>query len=199
MRRPLSLVLGTALGTALSTVLLSTVPGVVRGPLTPLGAFAGPVTASADDPAGDQERQVAEVRTATARYADVQEALNNGYAPSRGCVESPEGGMGVHYVNPDLVGRLDLHAPDVVLYEPLPDGSRRLVAVEWLKWDEDQDASTDDDRPSLLGVPFDGPFPADDAMPARYELHAWVWDANPNGMFARWNPNITCANYTGDD
>ena len=27
-------------------------------------------------------------------------------------------------------------------------------------------------------------------------LHAWVWKENPSGMFANWNPNVTCANTT---
>lgn len=36
-------------------------------------------------------------------------------------------------------------------------GSRRLVASEWIVVDKDQDLATDDDRPSLFGVPFNGP------------------------------------------
>jgi len=24
-------------------------------------------------------------------------------------------------------------------------------------------------------------------------LHAWVWKDNPSGMFANWNPRVTCA------
>ena len=29
-------------------------------------------------------------------------------------------------------------------------------------------------------------------LPAFYELHVWLWQPNPSGMFADWNPNVTC-------
>jgi hypothetical protein len=29
-------------------------------------------------------------------------------------------------------------------------------------------------------------------MPEHYDLHAWVWQANPAGMFAAWNPTVSC-------
>ena len=25
-----------------------------------------------------------------------------------------------------------------------------------------------------------------------YTLHAWIWQYNPAGLFAHWNPNVTC-------
>jgi hypothetical protein len=28
--------------------------------------------------------------------------------------------------------------------------------------------------------------------PAFYLMHAWIWMNNPSGMFADWNPKITC-------
>jgi hypothetical protein len=24
------------------------------------------------------------------------------------------------------------------------------------------------------------------------DLHAWIWTDNPNGMFAQWNPSLSC-------
>ena len=30
------------------------------------------------------------------------------------------------------------------------------------------------------------------AGPAFYLMHAWVWKDNPAGMFADWNPDVTC-------
>ncbi len=24
-------------------------------------------------------------------------------------------------------------------------------------------------------------------------MHAWVWKHNPSGMFADWNPNVSCS------
>ncbi|NEA68145.1 hypothetical protein [Streptomyces sp. SID12488] len=71
--------------------------------------------------------------------------------------------------------------------------SRRLVAAEWIVVDKDQDLATDDDRPSMFGVPFDGPMLGHaPGMPIHYDLHAWVWKNNPSGTFARWNPTVTC-------
>ncbi|WP_055526901.1 hypothetical protein [Streptomyces graminilatus] len=91
----------------------------------------------------------------------------------------------------------DLHAPDGdAPAVTAPSGtaeSRRLVAAEWIVVDKDQDVKTDDDRPSLFGMPFDGPMPGHVAgMPVHYDLHVWLWKTNPKGMFARWNPTVTC-------
>ena len=30
-------------------------------------------------------------------------------------------------------------------------------------------------------------------LPAFYELHAWIWEHNPRGMFEDWNPRVSCA------
>ena len=35
-------------------------------------------------------------------------------------------------------------------------------------------------------------------IPAFYELHVWAWQSNPNGMFADWNPRVSCEAYVGD-
>jgi hypothetical protein len=29
-------------------------------------------------------------------------------------------------------------------------------------------------------------------LPAFWELHAWVWRHNPNGLFDDWNPRVSC-------
>jgi hypothetical protein len=29
-------------------------------------------------------------------------------------------------------------------------------------------------------------------MPIHYDLHVWVWDHNPSGMFTQWNPTVSC-------
>lgn len=29
-------------------------------------------------------------------------------------------------------------------------------------------------------------------MPIHFDLHAWVWQDNPAGTFAAWNPDVTC-------
>jgi hypothetical protein len=82
--------------------------------------------------------------------------------------------------------------PEQLLYAP--EGNRRkLVAVEYMVPDADQNLSTDDDRPSLFGRAFDGPMPGHNPrQPIHYDLHVWVWQANPDGVFAQWNPNVEC-------
>jgi hypothetical protein len=37
--------------------------------------------------------------------------------------------------------------------------------------------------------------PADNrfGLPPFYQLHAWVWQDNPSGMFSMWNPAASCS------
>ena len=154
-------------------------------------------------------RQLAAVRAATAKYHDPAAALADGYLPTEFCVASPNGGMGMHYVNPSRVGKLDPLRPDVLLYEPTP-GGPRLVAVEylqfalvqlpesadWTLWflqDPPPEGSTFAPAPSLFGQHFDGPMPGHEpGMPWHYDLHVWLWQANPDGVFSMWNRNVHC-------
>ena len=49
--------------------------------------------------------------------------------------------------------------------------------------------------PSLFGQTFNfTPSPNRYGLPPFYSLHAWIWKHNPSGMFAPWNPNVSCAN-----
>ena len=31
------------------------------------------------------------------------------------------------------------------------------------------------------------------ASTEHYDLHFWIWQPNPDGMFAAWNPSVSCA------
>ncbi|WP_336921026.1 hypothetical protein [Aquipuribacter sp. SD81] len=137
--------------------------------------------------------ELARMRRDLARYTDVEVALADGYVPVSPCEVSDAGGMGVHYLNPALVGSTDPAAPGVLLYEPTADGGARLLGAEWFVPDADQDTSTDEDRPSLLGRPFDGPMLGHGpGMPVHYDLHVWLYETNPAGVFAPWNPRVDC-------
>jgi hypothetical protein len=139
-------------------------------------------------------------RHATAAYADPAAALAGGYAlftdaAGLACIEQPgAGAMGVHYVNGALVqgGVVDAARPQALVYEVDPAGGLRLVALEYVVIQEGWDAAHDG-PPSLFGEPF-MLTPAGNryGLPAFYELHAWVWKANPSGMFSPWNPHVTC-------
>lgn len=168
----------------LLTGALAAVPAVA---LSPTDATAGP-----QHPAHRSDK-IATIRAATAKYHDVDVALADGYVPVSDCVAGPDGAMGVHYMNPALAGApVDLRHPAFLLYLPGDDGLR-LVGVEYFKADADQDLATDDDRPSLLGQDFDGPMPGHGpGAPVHYDLHVWTWAHNPDGMFAEFNPALSC-------
>ncbi|XVV07531.1 hypothetical protein ACQPW3_19980 [Actinosynnema sp. CA-248983] len=133
---------------------------------------------------------LAKVRLATVHFHNVQTALDAGYVPAGDCVP----GMGFHYFNPALAGPgLDIERPELLVYAPTPSGRLRLVAVEWFQVDADGRTDTDFDRPFLFGVGFDGPMEGHGPdMPVHYDLHAWVWEHNPDGMFTAFNPRIVC-------
>jgi len=133
---------------------------------------------------------LAAVRQATARYHDVRAAEAAGYVSTVECVALPDGsgGMGIHYVNFGLIdGMLRADEPEILVYEPSGRGLR-LVAVEYFI-----PAEATSVHPELFGQPFDGPMPGHGpGQPVHYDLHAWVWKPNPHGMFAEWNPNVSC-------
>lgn len=154
-----------------------------------LGTIASAETQS------DTRKDLARAREATRQYHDAAVAVQDGFVATDECVELPDGsgGMGFHYVNPGRVDtNLVIEEPDAVLYQPV--GNRRkLVAIEYIVPDADQDLSTDADRPTLFGDAFDGPMLGHTPdMPIHYDQHVWVWEANPDGIFAQWNPNVEC-------
>jgi hypothetical protein len=136
------------------------------------------------------------VRAAVAKYHSYDQALADGYSlADEPCVSSPAGTMGIHAVNQALTrsGQIDALKPQILLYVRRSDGSLKLVGVEYWKADADQNLATDSDRPSLFGRGFDGPMPGHNpAMPIHYDLHAWVIESNPAGVFEPFNPSISC-------
>jgi hypothetical protein len=156
-------------------------------------------TAHAHGSVGDDltGRQEAAIRLATRTYRNVDAAVAAGYVPVGGCVEAPGlGGMGYHYLNPALAADdiIDPAQPEMLLYDRDERGRLVLVGAEWFMADGDQDLTTDGDRPSLFGHPFDGPMPGHEpGMPVHYDLHAWVWEHNPSGDLAAFNPRLSCS------
>ena len=126
------------------------------------------------------------VRQANQRFAAVAVATAEGYAPIPCASGAGGGAMGIHYVNAAHLqdDAVDLAHPEAVMYEPRPDGSLALVAVEYITLKGP--ASLDghlfnfDPAPNRYGL---GPF---------YELHVWAWKHNPSGTFADMNPDVSC-------
>ena len=84
-------------------------------------------------PAGELIRVV---RESTRRVHDVNVTMAEGYQLLFGCVSGPDdGAMGLHYVNMELAGDgvLDPRRPEIVIYEPLPNGDRRLIGADFLE------------------------------------------------------------------
>jgi len=176
------------------------------GVITVLGATAGVLIAPANAGDGPLPPALQEVRSEMARYHSLGQALNDGYVHQAGepCVTSPPapppptggGTMGVHVINPALMGdnAVDSLRPEILLYVPNDSGKLKLVGVEYWKVDIDQNLDTNSDRPSLFGQAFDGPMLGHTpTMPIHYDLHVWVAEANPSGVFAMFNPAISCS------
>ena len=161
--------------------------------LTPL-AVAAPAQADTWD-------QVLAARDATARFHTVAHARHAGYSKLKdaegiACIDSNSdaGAMGIHFVNGDLVGDDEVHArtPELVIYEPQDDGSLKLVAQEYVVFQEAWDA-THDKAPRLFRHEFElVPEGNRYGLPAFYELHLWSWRWNPTGLFEDHNPRVSC-------
>ena len=167
--------------------------------LVMLVVVSGQVVASSlnvNDPA--VLKDLAKVRNATAKYHDVENALADGFVADPVCVaEDGFGGMGIHYVNYERVmdPELNLLEPEILLYAPSGDGLK-LVGVEYMFAIGAPDSDVPDfppDSPILFGREFDGPMLGHGpGQPPHYDLHVWVWQPNPSGMFAMFNPKVSC-------
>jgi hypothetical protein len=137
------------------------------------------------------------VRTALSKYQDPIVAVRDGYFSTVGCVDYPEGGMGVHFLNLASIGPVpDPLKPQLLVYEP--DGDKlRLVAAEWFI----PLATGVKERPTLFGQPFDGPMEGHEPLIPRelhhYDLHVWLFKANPDGLFKATNRTVTCSGKSG--
>jgi hypothetical protein len=140
------------------------------------------------------------VRESTERFRDVSVAEREGYALQFGCVSgSDSGAMGLHYVNAALVngGVLDATRPQIVIYEPTPNGGLKLIGADYLVIADAWHAKHAG-PPELMGQ-FFHLFEAPNrfGLPAFYTLHVWAWKDNPNGAFVNWHPNVSCESFNG--
>jgi hypothetical protein len=134
-------------------------------------------------------RQLAALQELFAKYHDLQTAIENGYGFVGPCVSDPNlGGMGDHYsrsANDDF-GRGDgthsVERPQYLVYAPRKDGSRRLAALDYTvpyeKWQGDK-------APEFFGIPFT----RNDGFGV-WMFHIWVFQHNPAGIFANFNPTV---------
>jgi len=125
--------------------------------------------------------QLDQVRYAASRFIDVDEAVEAGYVDIGLLVPN----MGWHYMKESLVdGNFNWTEPELLVYADDPcGGKRKLVAVEYAvplslskrapagfvgradEWDANQQFQL-------------------------WTLHAWVFEFNPDGVFAPFNPRV---------
>jgi hypothetical protein len=108
--------------------------------------------------------------------------------------------MGMHFVKGALVGDdvIDPARPEIVIYEPKPDGRLKLIGADFLVlkdvWDAKHAAP-----PQLMGQLFHlFEAPNRFGLPAFYTLHVWAWKENPNGSFVNWHPSVKCDGFGGE-
>jgi hypothetical protein len=142
------------------------------------------------------------VRDSTRRFHDVNQAQAEGYHLLFGCVSGPDSGaMGLHYVNMALVGDavLDPARPEIVIYEPLPNGGRRLIGVDFLVFYDAWHASNTG-TPQVMGQLMHLiESPNRYGLPAFYTLHVWAWKPNPTGAFVNWHTDVSCEQFDGGE
>jgi hypothetical protein len=142
------------------------------------------------------------VREATRRFHDLEQAKAEGYQLLFGCVSGPDdGAMGMHYVNLGLVadGVLDPRRPEIVIYEPLPGGGRRLIGADYLIFYDTWHASNTG-TPELMGQLMHLiESPNRYGLPAFYTLHVWAWKPNPTGAFVNWHTDVSCEEYSAKE
>ncbi len=138
-------------------------------------------------------KKIAALRKATAAFHDIDIAHKAGYVipipdnPSECLADPVLGAMGFHFGNGDLIPNktLDIKEPEVLIYEPQPDGHLQLVGVEYVVpfslWGKDK-------KPPVL---FGQAFLQNDRFQV-WALHVWVWRSNPSGLFSPYNPEVSC-------
>lgn len=139
-------------------------------------AVATPASGSGDRHV--PRRELAAVRRATAKFHRVDVAERAGYELLDVCFDSPDGGMGIHYLK-GVDDKLDARRPEALVYE-LTERGPKLVAVEYIVPLELKSSP-----PKVLGQ----------RLHANHELglwvlHAWIWRYNPSGVFADYNPRV---------
>jgi hypothetical protein len=168
-----------------------------------------------------------QIRAATEKYEDPEVALADGYIrePMNLCAHAGDedlppqvGAMGVHFFRPDLLGinateprvngngiHTDFLKPSVLVYHTTADGSLKLGAVENLVWERAWREAGNAGPPEFHGFQYwhriDNPATAyaDEAhlFEPHYELHMWLFEENPAGLFAQFNPRVSCDHHDG--
>jgi len=151
-------------------------------PLTVCGTSSLTVAVAGENLSAATNQQLAQARRGTAKYHDIAEAEADGYVN----INIYESGEGLHYVNFSLVDAIfDPEHPEVLLYAPVPHENRmELVSVEYV-------------IPLSLAATAPAGFSGDADVWREnseglglWELNAWIWQHNSDGVFAFKNTRV---------
>jgi len=127
--------------------------------------------------------QLQEVKDATAKYHDVENAFKDQYVDIN--LKLPN--MGYHFLKSVLVSPMfDLRKPPILVYNKKDNGQFELVAVEYA-------IPIDWSAPNTPPEGFAGNADEWDFNTLNtgwWTLHAWVWQFNPDGVFKPMNPSV---------
>ena len=184
---------GRGVGGAVSlcTAILAIVSGGCLEPSSAPGSASEVPAVSANREAAAVADRVGKLRAATAQFHDIEVARQAGYTIGlTGCYTDEvngQGAMGYHFGKGSaLDATVDELEPEALLYEPQKNGRMRLVGVEFIV--PFTEVPSNAPAPRAFGLEFKKNFVFN-----VWALHVWVWKNNPSGIFADWNPDVTCA------
>ena len=157
--------------------------GLAATALLPTAAFAQP-----GPPPGVLIDQPPELASARAKFENMtaEQATAAGYMSTVECVGSPFGGMGIHFIHPQLLesqvrsGQMDPQNPPVLLV----DGNGRVVGLEW-------ETTKNTPQPTFLGQPV----PLQPGHPGMEEEHYMVhiyFKPNNKLLLCVFDPDLKC-------
>ena len=128
------------------------------------------------------EHELAQARAATAKYRDIAQAEADGYVNFN--LHLP--GEGFHYIKFSLLdGNFDPEQPESLLYTLVPGENRlELAGVEYLV-----PTALSADAPEGFTGDADE-WGHDTEGFGLWELNAWIWLHNPEGVFGHDNPRV---------
>jgi len=191
-----------------SLLILLTVPLIALGAGQPPQSAMDPglIARNASQATAVSPTLIDRVREATKQFKDVNVAIAAGFVQATECVSGPHGAMQFHFVLPTFLTQSIMSDPSVdqpqaLIYEPLSNGSLRLVGVDYIvlasAWRSRHPGAI---PPALEGQPLsfvDTPSSyrrADyrHSLLAFYELPVMAWEQNQVGSFADWNTALSC-------
>jgi len=184
----------------------------IIGAIALLGAAPSPALAQGHDHGQTDERNltpeqkrrmgelIAAVKDVTKGFQDFRDAEKAEYHLLFGCVSGPDfGAMGLHFVKmKNLDEFIEVDKPEIILYEPLPNGDLRLTGADYLVDQATWDHLHPHDPPQLFGQLFHLiEAPNRFGLDPFYTLHVWAWKDSPTGSFVNWNANVSCDGFNG--